>query len=239
MHRRCCQLAASSVLYTTSRKHCLVLPRMGEIIDRNMLSWLKLLIKLLWLHLVGCLYYCNNLYLCKSYCSTVHFRRITSIYQTTNAHIISHKTLLKHPDMFRSYQIVIRELCSFAKVILHYSQFNSYLQTRCCGSISCCVGMCCGTMARCASYDAHLARNKSPWWWCDKMETCRRVLKCLKVFYLKLYVHSLVDIFMYFFGVVSNDCTPLGWLWYHFIFIMFLTFVFCIPEDDLIIGHNM
>ena len=30
-----------------------------------------------------------------------------------------------------------------AKVILRYSQFNSYLQTRCCG--------------RCASYDAHLA----------------------------------------------------------------------------------
>ena len=27
----------------------------------------------------------------------------------------------------------------FAKVILQYSQFNSYLQTRCCGSISCCV----------------------------------------------------------------------------------------------------
>ena len=34
--------------------------------------------------------------------------------------------------------------------------FNSYLQTRCCGSISCCVGMCCGAVARCASYDAHL-----------------------------------------------------------------------------------
>jgi len=31
---------------------------MGEIIARNMLSWLKLLIKLLLLHLDGCLYYC-------------------------------------------------------------------------------------------------------------------------------------------------------------------------------------
>jgi hypothetical protein len=31
---------------------------MGEIIARNMLSWLTLLIKLLLLHLVGCLYYC-------------------------------------------------------------------------------------------------------------------------------------------------------------------------------------
>ena len=33
---------------------------MGEIIARNMLSWLKLLIKLLLLHLVGCLCYCIN-----------------------------------------------------------------------------------------------------------------------------------------------------------------------------------
>jgi len=31
---------------------------MGEIIARNMLSCLKLFIKLLLLHLVGCLYYC-------------------------------------------------------------------------------------------------------------------------------------------------------------------------------------
>jgi len=33
---------------------------MGEIITRNMLSWLKLLIKLSLLHLVGCLYYYIN-----------------------------------------------------------------------------------------------------------------------------------------------------------------------------------
>jgi len=52
------QQAASSVLYTTSCKHSLVFLRMDEIIARNMLSWLKLLIKLLLLHLVGCLYYC-------------------------------------------------------------------------------------------------------------------------------------------------------------------------------------
>ena len=32
--------------------------RVGEIIAPNMLSWLKLWIKLLFLHLVGCLYYC-------------------------------------------------------------------------------------------------------------------------------------------------------------------------------------
>jgi len=38
MHRRCCQLAASSVHYTTSSKHSLVLLRMGEIFAQNMLS---------------------------------------------------------------------------------------------------------------------------------------------------------------------------------------------------------
>ena len=66
----------------------------------------------------------------KSYCSTVHFRRITSIYQPTNAHIISHKTqlkhfknTLKHSEMFRSCQIIIRELCSFLK--FYYSIHNS------------------------------------------------------------------------------------------------------------------
>jgi len=58
--RRCCLQAASSVHYTTSCKHSLVLLRMGEIIARNMLIWLKLLIKLLLLHLVGCFYYCIN-----------------------------------------------------------------------------------------------------------------------------------------------------------------------------------
>ena len=46
-----------SVHYTTSCKHSLVLLRMGENVTRNMLSWLKLLIKLLLLNLVRCLYY--------------------------------------------------------------------------------------------------------------------------------------------------------------------------------------
>jgi len=48
------QEAATSVHYTTSCKHSLVLLRMGEIIARNMLNWLKLLIKLSLWHLVGC-----------------------------------------------------------------------------------------------------------------------------------------------------------------------------------------
>jgi len=75
MHRQCCllvtrmrwnwvpphpgnQQAPSSVLYTTSCKHSLVLLKMGKIMAGNMLSWLKLLIKLVLLHPVGCLYYC-------------------------------------------------------------------------------------------------------------------------------------------------------------------------------------
>jgi len=39
-------------VYTTSCKHSLVLLKMGESIAQNMLSWLKLLIKLSLLHLV-------------------------------------------------------------------------------------------------------------------------------------------------------------------------------------------
>jgi hypothetical protein len=46
-----CTDDAVSLHYTTSCKHNLVLPRMGEIIARNMSSWLKLLIKLLFLQL--------------------------------------------------------------------------------------------------------------------------------------------------------------------------------------------
>jgi len=42
----------------------------------------------------------------KSYCSTVHFRRITSIYQPTNAHIISRKTLFKHFKILRHVSIL-------------------------------------------------------------------------------------------------------------------------------------
>ena len=78
----------------------------------------------------------------KSYCSTVHFRRITSVYQPTNAHIISHKTLLKHFKTLRLVSILSdhhQGALFLDKVILQYSQFNSYLQKRCCGSISCCV----------------------------------------------------------------------------------------------------
>ena len=49
----------------------------------------------------------------------------SSIHQPTNAHIILHKTLLKHSDVFRSCQIIIRELRSLLK--LYYSIHNSIL----------------------------------------------------------------------------------------------------------------
>ena len=77
---------------------------------------------------------------CKSYCNTVHFSRIASIYQPTNAHIISHKTHLKHFKTLRHVSILSdhhQGALFLATVALQYSQFNSYLQTRCCGSISC------------------------------------------------------------------------------------------------------
>ena len=90
----------------------------------------------------------------------LRYTGITSTYQPTNAHIISHKTFLKHFKTLRHVSILSdhhQGALFLAKVILQYSQFNSYLQTRCCSSISCCVGMCCGAVARCASYNAHLA----------------------------------------------------------------------------------
>ena len=101
-------------------------------------------------------------------------RRITSIYEPTKAHIISHKTILKHFKTLRHVSILLdhhQGALFLVKVILQYSKFNSYLETRCCGSISCCVGTCCGAVTRCASYEYELnfeycnitlARNKAP-----------------------------------------------------------------------------
>ena len=60
------------------------------------------------------------------------FCRITSIYQSTNAHIISHKTLLKHFKTLRHVSILSdhhQGAVFIAKVILQYSQFKWYLQT--------------------------------------------------------------------------------------------------------------
>ena len=59
MHRRCCRPAASSVHYTTSCKHSLALPRMGEIVALRpkQVELIEIINKPLLLHLVGYLYY--------------------------------------------------------------------------------------------------------------------------------------------------------------------------------------
>ena len=149
-----------------------------------------------------------------SYCSTVQFCRITKIYQPTNAHIVSNKTLLKHSDMFRSCQIIIRELCSLLK--LCYSIHNSigickrgvvaayhvvyecvveqWLGVRLRRTPSQLLSLqhihtqhdmlpqhlVCKYQLNCEYCNINLARNKAPWWWSDKIETCRIILKCLK-----------------------------------------------------------
>ena len=77
----------------------------------------------------------------------------TSIYQQTNAHTISHKTLLKHFKTLRHVSILSdhhQGALFLAKVILKI-QFvfaNEVLWHH--------IMLCCGTVARCASYDAHL-----------------------------------------------------------------------------------
>ena len=58
-------------------------------------------------------------------------KKSISIYQLTNAHIISHKTHLKHFKTLRHVSILSdhhQGALFLAKVILQHSQFNSYLQ---------------------------------------------------------------------------------------------------------------
>ena len=85
---------------------------------------------------------------------------ITWIYQPTNAHIISHKTHLKHFKIIRHVSTLSdhhQGALFLAKVILQYSQFNSYLQNEVLWQH---IMLCCGTVARCESNDAHLASWK-------------------------------------------------------------------------------
>ena len=98
-------------------------------------------------------------------------RRIASIYQPTNAHIISHKTLLKHFKTLWHVSILSdhhHAVLFLAEVMLQYSQFNWYLQTRCCGSISCCgvVLWCAVHMEQMLHYAHKFVREqriKTPW----------------------------------------------------------------------------
>ena len=118
------------------------------------------------------------------------FCTITSIYQPTNTHIISHKTLLKHFKTLRHVSILPdhhQGALFLGKVMLQYSQFNSYLQTSCFDNIlnSIIIYRHAATtlrlQIRIEMYcNITLARNKAPWWWSNNIETCRSVLKCFK-----------------------------------------------------------
>jgi len=69
----------------------------------------------------------------------------TAIYQPMTAHIVSNKTFLKHFKTLRHVSILSdhhQGALFLAKVILQYSQFSWYLQTRRCGSIYCVVWEC-------------------------------------------------------------------------------------------------
>jgi len=72
-----------------------------------------------------------------SYCCTVRICRITSI---INQQLHLHSFHIKHLKSLRHVSILSDHhqgaLLFLAKVISHYSQFNSFLQTRCCGSMS-------------------------------------------------------------------------------------------------------
>ena len=103
------QREAWSVLYTTSCKHSLVLLRKGEIIAPNMLSWLKLLIiKLLLLHLVGCLYYCIN-------------------YARSHKHQIQLVNLFLQQKFLRDVVVIFSEIRNInVTLAFHISQISKY-----------------------------------------------------------------------------------------------------------------
>jgi len=102
----------------------------------------------------------------KSYCSTVHFRRITSIYQPTNAHIISHKTHLKHFKTLRHVSILsdhYQGTLFLANVILQYSVVRrtpSYCSTTQHDMLP--QHLVCKYELNCEYCNITLARNKAP-----------------------------------------------------------------------------
>jgi len=84
-------------------------------------------------------------------------KKCTSIYQPTNGHIISHKILLKRFKTLRHVSILSdhhQGALFLAKVMLRYSQFKFVFANEVLWQH---IMLCCGAVARCASYDAHLA----------------------------------------------------------------------------------
>jgi len=75
---------------------------------------------------ITCINYTLNINLIVAPCI---FCRITSVYQPTNAHIISHKTLIKHFKTLRHVSILsdhYKGALFLAKFMFQCSQFNSY-----------------------------------------------------------------------------------------------------------------
>ena len=146
----------------------------------------------------------------------MHFRRITSIHQPTNAHIISHKTPLNHFKTLRHVSILSdhhQGALFLTKVILRYSHSILICKRGVVAAYhvvwECVVRR---TPSHCSTTHSHttwyaattprlqirieceyrnitLARDKAPWWWSDKIETCRSVLKCFKSVLCKIIVH--------------------------------------------------
>ena len=77
-----------------------------------------------------------------------NIKRDTNNFFIINQQLHLHNFHTKHLKSLRHVSILSNyhqgALLFLAKVISQYSQLNSFLQTRCCGSMSCCVGMCCG-----------------------------------------------------------------------------------------------
>ena len=124
-------------------------------------------------------------------------------------HIKRFWNILKHSDMFWSCQIIIRELSSLLKLCysIHNSIHICKRDVVAAYHImeECVVEQWLGVLLmlsterhiptqhdmlpqhlvskyelNCEYFNVTLARNKAPWRWSDKIETCRNVLKCFK-----------------------------------------------------------
>jgi len=117
-----------------------------------------------------------------------------------NQQLHLHNFHIKHLKSLRHVSILSDHhrgaLLFLAKAILQYSQFNSFLQTRCCGSMSCCVGMCCREsswlgvrrmlrnegLPHYVAYNAHLANCSTTLQHIptqeDMLQICKNELNC-------------------------------------------------------------
>ena len=124
--------------------------------------------------------------------------------------------------MFRSCQIIIRELCSLLKLyygihnsiriwVSYYSSYDAHLATATATTHSHTTWyapqhLVCKYELNCEYCSITLARNKAPWWWSDKIETCRSVLKCFMWNYMciRWLINWSEDIMVFVFFPWSN-----------------------------------